>query len=182
MRQLPSYAASGISQSRPKQIVLIDTDIGDDIDDALALALALHSPELDVRAVTRVFGNTHQRARLAAHLLTVFGRKDIPVAAGVQIPIQPRQRPSGVPQAAILDDHAEFPTLSTLSGPELIIQTAHAHQGQLTLLCLGPLTNVAKSLNSEPNLFMFIRYIVMLGGTRTSPCTHCHIFHIPRPS
>ncbi|HYL42285.1 MAG TPA: nucleoside hydrolase, partial [Ktedonobacteraceae bacterium] len=78
MRQLPGYSASGISQSRPKQIVLIDTDIGDDIDDALALALALHSPELDVRAVTTVFGNTNQRARLAAHLLAVFGREDIP--------------------------------------------------------------------------------------------------------
>jgi purine nucleosidase len=169
MRQLPSYAASEISQSRPKQIVLIDTDIGNDIDDALALALALRSPELDVRAVTTVFGNTYQRARLAAHLLTTFGHEDIPVAAGVQIPIQPRQRPSGVPQAAILDDHVEYPALSTLSGPELIIQTAQAHQGQLTLLCLGPLTNVAKALNREPNLFMAIRRIVMMGGTSSWP-------------
>lgn len=175
MRQLPGYSASGISQSRPKQIVLIDTDIGDDIDDALALALALHSPELDVRAVTTVFGNTNQRARLAAHLLAVFGREDIPVAAGVNIPIQPRQRPSGVPQAAILDDHAEFPTVSTLSGPELIIQTAQAYQGQLTLLCLGPLTNVAKALNSEPNLFMAIRSIVMMGGTSSWPLPEWNI-------
>ncbi|MFL5667020.1 MAG: nucleoside hydrolase [Ktedonobacteraceae bacterium] len=169
MRQSPSYAPSEISQSRSKQIVLIDTDIGNDIDDALALALALRSPELDVRAVTTVFGNTHQRARLAAHLLTTFGHEDIPVAAGVQIPIQPRQRPSGVPQAAILDDHVEYPALSTLSGPELIIQTAQAHQGQLTLLCLGPLTNVAKALNREPNLFMAIRRIVMMGGTSSWP-------------
>ncbi len=175
MRQLPSYAAAEISQSPQKQVVLIDTDIGDDIDDALALALALCSPELDVRAVTTVFGDTRQRARLAAYLLQVFGREDIPVAAGTQVPIQPRHRPSGVPQAAILDDHIALPALRTLSGPELIIKTAQTHQGHLILLCLGPLTNVAKALKHEPHLFMAIRNIIMMGGTSGWPLPEWNI-------
>ncbi len=91
-----------------KHSVLIDTDIGDDIDDALALALALKSPELELQAVTTVFGDTQSRARLAAHLLRIFEREDVPVAAGVQIPMQLRHPPSGVPQAAIVDGSETF--------------------------------------------------------------------------
>src|SRR5437588_12264280 len=86
-----------------KHLVLLDTDIGDDIDDALALALALRSPEIELQGITTVFGDTQKRAHLAAHILQVFGREDIPVAAGLQTPLQPRHPPSGVPQAAILD-------------------------------------------------------------------------------
>lgn len=173
--------------------VLIDTDIGDDIDDALALALALRSPEIHVQAVTTAFGDTRSRARLAAHLLKVFGREDVPVAAGVATPLQPRHRPSGVAQAAILDPREALPALTTIPGPELIVKTAlacahqanqpgssnhpdqldqpghAAHPGQLTLLCLGPLTNIATALQLEPRLFMAIKSIVMIGGTSGVP-------------
>jgi purine nucleosidase len=152
-----------------RHVVLIDTDIGDDIDDALALALALRSPEIDVQGVTTVFGDTQLRARLAAHVLRVFGREEIPVAAGQQMPLLLRHRPSGVPQAAILDTCTTSPELSPYSGPELIIQTAMAHHGNLTLFCLGPLTNVAIALIIEPRLFMAIRSIVVIGGTSGFP-------------
>src|ERR1700751_4147915 len=66
-----------------KQKVIIDTDIGDDIDDAFALALALESPELKILGVTTEFGDTEMRARLVDRYLTAVGRKAIPVAAGV---------------------------------------------------------------------------------------------------
>jgi inosine-uridine nucleoside N-ribohydrolase len=158
------------SQSNlPRHVVLIDTDIGDDIDDALALALALCSQEIDVQAVTTVFGDTKLRARLAAHILQVFGREDILVAAGQQMPLLHRHRPSGVPQAAILDTCATSPELSPYSGPELIIQTAMVHHGNLTLLCLGPLTNLATALMIEPRLFLAIRSVVIMGGTSGFP-------------
>jgi purine nucleosidase len=84
-----------------KHIVLLDTDIGDDIDDALALALILRSPEIELQGVTTVFGDTQLRARLAAHLLQVFGREDVPVAIGIEMPMLLRHRPSAVPQAAV---------------------------------------------------------------------------------
>jgi purine nucleosidase/pyrimidine-specific ribonucleoside hydrolase len=151
-----------------KFLALLDTDIGDDIDDALALALALRSPEIDLIGVTTVFGDTHLRARLAAHVLHVFERSDIPVAAGISTPMLARHPPSGVPQAAILTSNEEQ-SISTYSGPELIIEKALAHPGRLTLLCIGPLTNIATALIKEPRLFMAIRNIIMMGGSSSIP-------------
>jgi purine nucleosidase len=170
MSQPPGRSQIEASQSNfHKHLVLIDTDIGDDIDDALALALALRSPEIELLGVTTVFGDTQKRAHLAAHLLQTFGREDIPVAAGQPMPLLPRHRPSGVPQAAILNTCASSLPLSPYSAPELIAQTAMTHQGHLTLLCLGPLTNVALALTIEPHLFMTIRSIVLMGGTSGFP-------------
>ncbi len=176
MQQPFQYSDPEASQSlRDKQqiySVVIDTDIGDDIDDALALALALSSPEIDLLGVSTVFGDTTLRAKLALHILHTYGRGDVPVAAGAGCPMQYRHHPSGVPQAPILADLAQASsrsTLSRLSGPKLIIETAQAHYGQLTLLCIGPLTNVAAALTKEPSLFMAIRSIVMMGGTSGFP-------------
>jgi len=170
MRQPTRSPAHQTIQSAAKNYaVLLDTDIGDDIDDALALALILSSPEISLKGVTTVFGETKRRARLAAYLLHLYGRNDVPVAPGMGTPLQPRQRPSGVSQAALLDDRVVLPSLSTLSGPELIVETALAHPGQLVLLCIGPLTNVAHALLLEPRIHTTIRTIVMMGGTSGFP-------------
>lgn len=169
MNQNAVSTTSKAVQSSQKQMLLVDTDIGDDIDDALALALVLNSPEIELQAVTTVFGDTRTRAQLAAHLLNVYGRSDIPVAAGISTPLLPRHAPSGTHQAMVLDRLKERPQISTLTGPELIIQTAMAHHGQLTLLCIGPLTNIATALILEPRLFMAIRSIVMMGGSSNVP-------------
>ncbi len=175
MSHTPDFPQSLPSNSEPPAIspnerfpVLIDTDIGDDIDDAFALALALCAPEIDLQGVTTVFGDTTLRARLAKHLLRVFGRDDIPVAAGLSTPMQVRHRPSGVPQAAIPHPCENLP-ISAYSGTELITLKALAHPGQLTLLCIGPLTNIATALTHEPRLFLAIRNIVMMGGTSGPP-------------
>src|SRR5437868_14880926 len=77
-------AASGLAQRRIP--IIFDTDIGDDIDDALALALALQSPELDVRAVTTVVDDTERRTRLAWKQLGIYNRQDTPVATGASEP------------------------------------------------------------------------------------------------
>jgi len=159
-------ASQFISQ---KYNVLIDTDIGDDIDDALALALALCSPEIEVLGVTTVFGDTQKRAHLVAHLLEVFRHEDIPVAAGQQMPLLLRHRPSGVPHAAILDPWVPLATFSPFSAPELIIHTALAHYGNITFLCLGTLTNIATALTIEPRLSLAIKKIIMIGGTSGFP-------------
>src|SRR5437764_3138770 len=170
MRQLPIHHDLETDQSpSQKHIVLVDSDIGDDIDDALALALVLQSPEIELQGVTTVFGDTRLRARLAAHVLKVFGREDVPVAAGMEEPIQYRHRPSGVPLAALLDERAALSAISTRSGPELIVETGMAHHGRLTLMCIGPMTNIATALKLEPRLFMAIRRIMMMGGTSGFP-------------
>lgn len=131
-------------------LVFVDTDIGDDIDDALALALLLCLPEVSVVGISTVFGDTYLRARLAAYLLQTYGYPEVPVAAGQELPLLLRHRPSGVCQATVLPEKLALP-LSSLSGPELLIQKARMYPGQLTLLCLGPLTNVALALQQEPN-------------------------------
>lgn len=170
MHQLPEQASLAASQSeKPSCDVLIDTDIGDDIDDALALAVALRSSEIAVRAITTVSGDTLQRAQLAAHLLHTFERDDIPIAAGLSMPLQFRHKPSGVAQAAILPGNISFNAISSLTGPELIIQTALAYSGRFTLVCIGPLTNVAIALIIEPQLLTAIGNIVMMGGSSSIP-------------
>src|SRR5450756_1275826 len=76
-----------VGQSAPPVPIILDNDIGDDVDHALALALALQSPELDVRAVTTVIDAAAQRSRLAWKVLGVFGRQDIPVGTGADEPL-----------------------------------------------------------------------------------------------
>ncbi len=168
MYQTDRLTVAGASQSAAPLVIHLDTDIGDDIDDALALALLLQSSVLDLQGVSTVFGDTRRRAHLAAYLLKLYGRPDIPVAAGVGTPLQPRQRPSGVPQAALLDEREarlNLPNLSPLSGPELLIQNALKYSGQLTLICIGPMTNIAIALRQEPQLAKAIRQIIFMGGT-----------------
>jgi purine nucleosidase len=170
MSQVSSISQKAASQFIPgKYNVLIDTDIGDDIDDTLALALVLCSPEIELVGVTTVFGDTQKRAHLAAHILEVFGHKEIPVAVGQQIPLLIKHKPSGVAQAAILDSRTSRDMFSPFSAPELIIHTALAHHGNITLFCLGPLTNIATALRIEPRLFLAIKNIVMIGGTTGFP-------------
>lgn len=143
--------------------VFVDTDIGDDIDDALALALLVCSPEVRVVGVSTVFGDTALRARLATYLLQTYGYPDVPVAAGQEQPMQLRHQPSGVCQAIALPNDQRV-SLSPLSGSELLIQTARGYPGELTLLCLGPLTNVALALQKEPRLGSLLRQIFFMGG------------------
>ena len=82
---LPGFAAGAVAAPPARPIpVILDTDIGDDIDDTWALVLALKSPELDVRLVVTDFGNTEDRAKLAARVLELAGRTDIPIGIGVK--------------------------------------------------------------------------------------------------
>lgn len=161
--------------SGPRHKIIIDTDIGDDIDDALALALAARSPEIELLGVTTVFGDTRLRARLAAHVLRVAGREDIPIAAGLSTPLLPRHKPSGVPQAALLPPDEHYQALTTRSAPDLISQIAHAHRGQVTLVCIGPLTNIATTIQHIPSIKETIRNIVLMGGTSGLPLAEWNV-------
>ncbi len=170
MHQVPEERALAVSQFEKEPCdVLIDTDIGDDIDDALALVVALHSPEIKVRAITTVSGDTSLRARLAAHLLHVYGREDIPIAAGMEVPLQFRHRARGVPQAEVVERNASYGAIRQMTGPELIIETAGNCANGITLVCIGQMTNVATALVTEPNVRLAIRRIVMMGGSSGVP-------------
>ncbi len=168
MSQIDNVAAQEAGQWG-KTKVIIDTDIGDDVDDALALAVALQSPELDIKGISTVFGDTQTRARLAAHVLSVFGREDIPLAAGSGAPLQSHHPPSGVNQAVVLPEEVPEAPINSLAAPEMIAQIVREHGGEITIICLGPLSNIATMLIDEPEIALSIRSIVMMGGTASMP-------------
>jgi inosine-uridine nucleoside N-ribohydrolase len=143
----------------PKPIpILLDTDIGTDIDDAYALALVLSSPELDLKAVTTVSGDTQARARLAAKMLWVDGRRNIPVAAGAP------GSPLPIAQARWADSFSS-PEILKERAVDLIKTEIDREHGALVLVAIGPLTNVAALLREYPGEKRKIRRIVLMGGS-----------------
>ncbi|MCI0376278.1 MAG: nucleoside hydrolase [Gemmataceae bacterium] len=158
-----SLSHSGaILAQEPRPIpVLIDTDIGDDIDDAFALALALVSPELDVRGITTVHGDAYTRAQIVCRWLHALGRKDIPVAAGAP----PRARPSiqGQMQYGLRPAFRLRPEKQ--SAVDFLYQQLKAKPGELTLVAIGPLTNIAGLLSKHPDAKGLIKRVVIMGGS-----------------
>lgn len=138
--------------------IILDTDIGGDIDDAFALALVLKSPELDLRAVTTVSGDTQARARLAAKMLAVSGRSDIPVAAGSPGPHM------DAPQTGWADGFSSS-ALVAMPAVELMKSVLDRGHGRVTIVAIGPLTNIAALLRQFPDAKKNIRQIVLMGGS-----------------
>jgi inosine-uridine nucleoside N-ribohydrolase len=140
--------------------IILDTDIGTDIDDAFALALIINSPEFELLGVTTVSGDTTARARIAAKMLWEAGGKwrQVPVVAGVPGPKQ------GINQA---------PWASGFVGPQLLKENAvdflrskfHRYPGQITLIAIGELTNVAALLKADPLVAKKIKRIAIMGGS-----------------
>ena len=144
---------------KPKPIpIVLDTDIGSDIDDAFALALVLDSPELDLRAVTTVSGDTQARARIAAKMLWEAGRKNVPVAAG---------EPGGkldISQAHWADGFTS-PSMLSETAVDLMKEQIDRGHGKIVVVAIGPLTNVAGLLQRYPAEKKQIKQIVLMGGS-----------------
>lgn len=147
----------------PRQ-VLLDTDIGSDVDDALALALILSAPAaLTLHAVTTVAGDTRLRARIAAGLLSLAGRRDVDVCAGEERPLlRPRERFGwfGHEPQCVVDALA---TCSAEPAPERIVRAAREIPG-LELIAVGPLTNLARALALDPELPSRVAGLTVMGG------------------
>jgi inosine-uridine nucleoside N-ribohydrolase len=149
--------------------VIIDTDPG--VDDALALLLAMRSPELKIEAITAVAGNVPLELTLpnALRMVEIAGRTDIPVAAGAKAPLVRRL----VTAAQVHGENglggAVFPepTTKPVAEPaaEFIRQVVRKYPGEVTLVTIGPLTNIATALNSDSDLAGMVRNLVMMGGS-----------------
>jgi purine nucleosidase len=157
---LVANAAPAAAESPAKVPVLIDTDIGDDIDDAFALALALASPELDVRGITTVHGDAHTRALLTCRFLHALGRDKIPVASGRPTRKTPDFR--GQLQYGLRPSFRNRPERAP--AVEFLYEQLKAHQGELTLVGLGPLTNLAELMTRHPDCKPWIKRIVLMAG------------------
>jgi purine nucleosidase len=139
--------------------VIFDTDIGTDIDDAYALVALMHRPELHLLGVTTVSGDAVARARLAAKLMHVAGGewRRVPVYAGL----------SGSPQYMKQVEWADgfsAPNLHDRGGIEFMRRQINARPGEITLIAVGELTNIAALLESEKGIGRKIRSICLMGG------------------
>ena len=139
------------------QLVIIDTDIGDDIDDAFAVALALQSPELKILGITTEYGDTELRARLLDRYLSAVGRKDILVAAGVATP-----HDNVFTQAAYAERE---PAHKHAAGVRLLLDEIGKHPGEVTIIAIGPEGNLAAAIRQDAATFRKVKRVVLMGGS-----------------
>ncbi len=145
------------SPSAP-QLVILDTDIGDDIDDAFALALILRSPELHLLGVETAFGDTELRARLVDRYLAAVGRSDVPVLAGSSGP-----QTSHFSQAAYARQWPERKACEWAS--TFCLGKSAPIRDQITLIAIGPLSNVGAAIARDPATFKKLKRVVIMGGS-----------------
>ena len=174
---LVSVAAA--AQGAGRMPVIVDLDIGDDIDDSFALALVLASPEFELRGISTSTGDTALRARMVLRLLRETGRDEVPVRAGIATPARSvftQARWASGPHRT--GDASRSPSTLAPAPPaaasapagaapsiDFLLAEASAHPGEITLLALGPLTNLAAALGRDPQAFRRFRRIVMMGGS-----------------
>ena len=143
--------------------VLLDTDIGSDIDDAVCLTYLLAQPECELLGITTVSGEADKRAMLASALCKVAGR-DVSIYPGCEQPLLVPSRQPRAPQAVALDrwEHDEdFPSGQAI---EFMRQTIRDNPGEVVLLTIGPLTNVALLFKTDPNIPSLLKSLVMMIG------------------
>lgn len=158
------------------QKVILDTDIGGDIDDAFALALALKSPELQIMQVNADFGDTPLRARLLERFLKAVNREDIPVAVGVQTVVHDsltqrryaeREPASDVPKRDAID--------STLA-------LIRKYPGEITLIAIGPYVDVGAMIDKDPATFRKLKRVIVMGGSIYQGYTNGDVNGYTKPS
>lgn len=149
--------------------VLFDTDIGSDIDDALALAYLLREERCDLLGVTTVTGEPVKRAKLASALCTAAGRPDIPVIPGVEMPIFGRVRQTVNTQQNVLDRLAHKSDFPDISAVEFMRKTIRENPGEVVLLAVGPLTNVALLFALDREIPSMLKSLVLMCGDFKNP-------------
>lgn len=140
--------------------ILIDTDIGGDVDDALALAMALNTPDIEIVGITNVYLANAWRAGVTKQLLKVYGREDIPVCTGAEKPLIGWWDESRIPSSS--PDYGEYRGEALPHACDFIIRMAETVE-DLTVVAIGPLTNLGLALAKAPHIAGKIR-ILMMGG------------------
>lgn len=154
--------------------IIIDTDPG--IDDAMAIFFALRHPALDVIGLTTIFGNvtTELATANALRLLDIAGRPDIPVAPGAADPLcVPYSGPVAFVHGEDGQGNVDLPPSDRdpldVSAAQFIVDQVMANPGEITLVPVGPLTNLALSLRLEPQIASHVREVVLMGGNALGP-------------
>ena len=162
------WLVAGAIAQTPRRVI-IDTDPG--VDDAMAILLAMNSPELKVEALTVVPGNVDGRQGLenALKIVSLAGRCDIPVAGGAKHPLNQKlitaqfwHGPNGLAGVELPVSKCKA---DSRFGPDLIIETIHKYPHEVTLIPVGPLTNIALAVSKDPSIAGLVKDIVIMGGS-----------------
>jgi inosine-uridine nucleoside N-ribohydrolase len=143
--------------------VLLDTDIGTDVDDAVCLAYLLSHPDCELLGITTVTGEADKRASLASVICKAAGR-DIPIYPGADRPMQGEQRQPLAQQATALSrwpHETDFPLNQAV---DFLANTIRAYPNEVTLLSIGPLTNIGTLFSTYPDVAELLAGFVMMGG------------------
>jgi inosine-uridine nucleoside N-ribohydrolase len=147
-----------LANSTQRTKIILDTDIGDDVDDAFALGLALQSPELEIAGVTTAWGDTALRARMVRRMLSELGHAEIPVAEGIvtksKTPFTQARWAERGPDAGTRIDAVEF-----------LLGQIRKYPGEITLVAIGPLTNVGGAIERDAASFRKVKRVVLMGGS-----------------
>jgi inosine-uridine nucleoside N-ribohydrolase len=157
---MTSAPASSTAKATAPQKILLDTDIGDDIDDAYALALALQSPrQVDLLGITTAWGNTTLRGRLVQRFLDVTGHRGIPVTAG------PQTHPTATFSQAHWAQAQPLPVDGFHNAISFLIQQIHRYPHQITLVAIAPYSNIGALIRRDPTAFRQLKRVVLMGGS-----------------
>jgi inosine-uridine nucleoside N-ribohydrolase len=151
-------------ETRPHRIpVILDTDIGTDIDDTWALAYLLRCPELDLKLVVTDTGDTHYRAKIVAKLLQAGGRSDVPVGVGKDFNPTDRRDDNLTPWVA---DYrlGDYPGKVYEDGIGALIDTVMKSDETVTVIAIGAVPNLAIALQREPRIAAKCRFVGMHGS------------------
>jgi inosine-uridine nucleoside N-ribohydrolase len=173
-----ALARVGVTEAAPvtpREPVIIDTDIGDDIDDAFALTIALLDPRLEVLGVTTAWGDTRTRTLLVRRLLATLGRSDVRVAQGPAtpdvVPFTQRKWALGATDTSAAPDAIEF-----------IRDQAHRRPGQITLIALAPLSNIEALQRRDPDALHLLKQVVLMGGSIHAGYNQGGVIPVAEPS
>jgi purine nucleosidase/pyrimidine-specific ribonucleoside hydrolase len=153
--------------------VILDTDIGDDIDDAFALALIRALEPIQLVGVTTVYRDTLARAKMVARYLDSVGDLHTPVRMGETYPYQEPLKtlpnePDTTGKPCSYDEGCDHYVIDNESAVDFIIRTAHSYAGELVLVPIGALTNIARAFEKDPSIKPLIKKIVMMSGWFTN--------------
>jgi purine nucleosidase len=155
-------AHSSAAAQPPRMKVVLDTDIGTDIDDAWALGYALKSPVFDLLGVTVTDADTAQRAKLACKLLARLGRTDVPVAVGRKTAAVPPDRVDY--QFTWAEDFQAYKPVDTPAA-EFLADIIRRNPGEITLIAVGPLQNIGDLVRRHPDIVPLVKRVVLMSGS-----------------
>lgn len=145
--------------------LILDTDIGTDVDDAWALALCLASPEIDLAGVTLVHADLEVRAAIALKMLRQAGRTDVPVVKGISSPLTPGGRTHWGGHEGRGIDFSDLQDLSAGNGAvDFILESVRGCAEDLAICAVGPLSNIGEAVRRDPETMRRLRRLVIMGG------------------